>query len=120
MGTRLSLTAVWGELQEREFVFVGPSRCCLGRSHECTLCLPPKDLAVSRRHCLLEIGGADVRVQDLDSLNGTYVNGAEVGPEDAQAGGRRLISGDELRVGHTVFRIGVTAEPEPAAQPQSA
>jgi pSer/pThr/pTyr-binding forkhead associated (FHA) protein len=38
-------------------------------------------------------------VQDLDSTNGTYVNGARV------MGAQRLDAGDVLRVGETDLRV---------------
>ncbi|MGL4551026.1 MAG: FHA domain-containing protein [Gemmataceae bacterium] len=104
MGTRLSLTATGGLWRGREFVLIGPTRCSLGRSIESTFCLPGTDRAASRRHCLLEVGSGGVRVRDLHSLNGTYVNGRPVGD------GCPLASGDELRVGGSVFEIAVTAE----------
>lgn len=33
---------------------------------------------VSRLHCRLSAGAAELQVEDLDSTNGTYVNGARV------------------------------------------
>jgi pSer/pThr/pTyr-binding forkhead associated (FHA) protein len=47
---------------------------------------------VSRVHCRLTAGATELEVVDLESTNGTYVNGARV--ETA-----RLASGDKLRVG---------------------
>ena len=48
---------------------------------------------VSRVHCrLTALPGGELEVKDLDSTNGTYVNGARV--ETA-----RLSSGDRLKVG---------------------
>lgn len=48
---------------------------------------------VSRVHCRLSaLPGGDLEVRDLDSTNGTFVNGARV--ETA-----RLSSGDRLQVG---------------------
>ena len=48
---------------------------------------------VSRVHCrLTALPGGDLEVRDLDSTNGTFVNGQRV--ENA-----RLESGDRLRVG---------------------
>jgi pSer/pThr/pTyr-binding forkhead associated (FHA) protein len=53
---------------------------------------------VSRVHCRLSASAADVEVTDLDSTNGTYVNGLRV--ERAL-----LKDGDQLGVGRVTFEI---------------
>jgi pSer/pThr/pTyr-binding forkhead associated (FHA) protein len=53
---------------------------------------------VSRLHCRLAAGATELEVVDLDSTNGTYVNGRRV--ERAS-----LRSGDMLGVGEVKFRI---------------
>ena len=53
---------------------------------------------VSRVHCRLTASGAAVEVIDLDSTNGTYVNGNRV--ERAS-----LKDGDELGIGRVTFRV---------------
>ena len=50
------------------------------------------DVTVSRRHAEIRRQGSDLTVDDLGSLNGTYVNGERVE-------GRLLTTGDELQVG---------------------
>ncbi len=57
------------------------------------------DAFASARHARIEVRGDGVWVQDLDSTNGTYVNGSRV------AGAQRLGAGDVLRVGETDLRI---------------
>jgi transcriptional regulator with GAF, ATPase, and Fis domain len=54
------------------------------------------DPLVSRRHCLIRQVGADVRLEDLDSRNSTFVNGVPVKE-------RVLVHGDQVRVGNSVF-----------------
>ena len=66
---------------------------------------------VSRVHCRLTAGAAELEVVDLESTNGTFVNGAAV----ARA---MLRTGDKLGVGKVEFVVtkansSVTAEPEP-------
>jgi predicted component of type VI protein secretion system len=76
----------------------------LGREHaDVTL----DDEEVSRRHALVRPVPGGLEVEDLDSLNGTWVNGARI--ERAA----RLAPGDELRVG----RITLAVEAGPAAAP---
>jgi len=53
---------------------------------------------VSRVHCRLTAGAADLEVVDLDSTNGTFVNGARV--ERAI-----LKTGDRLGVGKVEFVV---------------
>ncbi len=57
------------------------------------------DQFASARHARVEVRGDAVWVQDLDSTNGTYVNGARV------VGAQRLEPGDVLRVGETDLRL---------------
>lgn len=59
-----------------------------------------EDTGVSRHHARLRVGddGAPV-VEDLGSVNGTYVNGERIGGE------RRLADGDEVQIGTTAIAI---------------
>ena len=68
----------------------------VGQSPVCTLRLT--DPEVSRRHVSFEAQGATLRVTDLRSTNGTFVNGVRV-YEAALAGG------ETVQVGGTVLRI---------------
>ena len=60
--------------------------------------------SVSRRHCVIERAGDGFRLQDLNSVNGTFVNGVSV--EDQE-----LFHGDQLKVGNIAL-VFVTAEAE--------
>jgi pSer/pThr/pTyr-binding forkhead associated (FHA) protein len=53
---------------------------------------------VSRVHCRLTFNESGLGVEDLDSTNGTWVNGRKV----ARAA---LLAGDKLRVGRVEFEI---------------
>ena len=66
----------------------------VGRGGQNDLVLAGDEFA-SGRHARIEARGDGVWVQDLDSTNGTYVNGSRV------AGAQRLGAGDVLRVGET-------------------
>jgi hypothetical protein len=70
----------------------------VGRGGQNDLVLAGDDFA-SARHARIEARGDGVWVQDLESTNGTYVNGARV------AGAQRLDPGDVLRVGETDLRV---------------
>ena len=79
----------------------------IGRSSECDLVLA-SDI-VSRRHATIAIGSADVRVRDLGSSNGTYINGARV------IGEGLAVLGDIILVGDVALRLHGTMVP--ALQP---
>jgi hypothetical protein len=70
----------------------------VGRGGQNDLVLTGDDFA-SARHARIEVRGDGVWVQDLESTNGTYVNGSRV------AGAQRLDDGDVLRVGETDLRV---------------
>lgn len=55
------------------------------------------DKTVSRKHCLVELGAATATVIDLQSANGTYINGE-------RAAKKKLSNGDKIRVGSSVMK----------------
>jgi eukaryotic-like serine/threonine-protein kinase len=132
VSAQVILTATHGDLQGREYAFDAPAACVVGRCVDCKIRLPGDDWTISRHHCLLDVDPPYVRVQDLGSLNGTYVNGEKVGqrdrtlsPEDAARVTqpvRELHDGDELRVGSTCFHVAVVlttpadSEEQPAVE----
>lgn len=59
------------------------------------------DAGVSRKHAALEHDGERVKVRDLSSTNGTYLNGKRVMPEQP----RILRNGDDLRMGDVAIKI---------------
>jgi diguanylate cyclase (GGDEF)-like protein len=96
-----TLTVVAGPLTGR-WVSVGPERraVVLGRDDTTDLCLD--DTSVSRRHARvwLEEDGGEVLaiVQDIDSTNGTFVNGQRIQRA-------RLCSGDRVHLGDVLLRF---------------
>jgi pSer/pThr/pTyr-binding forkhead associated (FHA) protein len=119
MSATVLLTVTEGKLKGREFAFHERMLCTVGRASDCYLRLPGDEehRTVSRRHCLLDVDPPAIRVRDLESLNGTYVNGVDIGHRGRRLKAkevaamdwpeRSLKPGDELRVGDTVFRIDV-------------
>lgn len=77
-----------------ERVFLDGDRLTIGRE-ESNDVIVPDDPTVSRHHAVLERLAAGWCVSDLNSLNGTFVNGQPLGQ------GRPLYSGDEIEVGET-------------------
>jgi hypothetical protein len=76
-------------------VVVGADPVVIGRLPECAVVL--SDPNVSRRHAQITRQGADVVLADLQSTNGTRVNGVPVRE-------RVLNDGDEITVGTTSIR----------------
>ncbi|HTU18348.1 MAG TPA: FHA domain-containing protein [Gemmataceae bacterium] len=130
MDSTVTLIVTRGPLAGRKFVFDEPTVCLIGRSRDCSIALPleAEHMDVSRHHCLVEIAAPSVRVRDLGSLNGTYVNGRKIGqrraslaPADVEGTHQpvvALIDGDEIRLGeHVAFRVCVfTSEQEESAR----
>jgi hypothetical protein len=116
---RVALTVLQGPLQGRTFEFPERTTCVVGRADDCTLQFPKDEeySGLSRHHCLLDINPPDVRVRDLGSFNGTYVNGDKIGQRDAErplrgadqlpSSERELADGDEIRLGDVRLRVGI-------------
>ncbi|UCC83858.1 MAG: FHA domain-containing protein [Gemmatimonadota bacterium] len=83
-----------GELEGRGFMIAQGDQRTIGRAPECDIRLP--DQGVSRRHCTVENGGNALHVVDLDSANGTEINGRLVYEGS-------LSPGDRLQLGPTVL-----------------
>ena len=66
-------------------------RTTIGRSPDNDIFLD--DVTVSRKHAVVLQSGGEFRIEDLGSLNGTFVNRRRI---DA---GTRLESGDEVQIG---------------------
>ncbi len=108
------LIIIQGEEEGRE-VELRRDELTLGRGPDNELVLP--DIACSRRHAMIERQGEDWVVVDLNSGNGTLVNGERV---------QRAVlrDGDEIDVGSTVLEFQLPGQEEladePAAQAGSA
>jgi hypothetical protein len=87
-----------------------------GRSSDCHVNLKD-DQQISRNHFLLEVNPPDIRIRDLGSRNGTYINGQKYGGrekgETPEEGARRqypqvdLQDGDTVRAGKTHLLVKV-------------
>jgi pSer/pThr/pTyr-binding forkhead associated (FHA) protein len=78
----VTLTLATGPLAGQEYEFRDAAVYVLGRGPECYPRLPDDALHkdISRQHCLLSIRLPQLRLRDLGSTNGTFVNGARLGP----------------------------------------
>jgi FHA domain-containing protein/zinc ribbon protein len=66
-------------------------RTTIGRSPDCNIFLD--DVTVSRKHAVLTQHDGEISIEDLGSLNGTFVNRRRIESET------RLESGDEVQIG---------------------
>jgi len=68
-----------------------------GRDAECALVIDAS--TVSRRHARITVASGTASIEDLDSTNGTYVNGTRI------SGPTRIGPGDELSLGSEVLQV---------------
>src|SRR5258706_15444017 len=69
------------------------------------------DPLISRRHCLITIEAGQFKLCDLESSNGTFVNGVPVKE-------RKLQSGDLIALGNSLFLFLLHEETEVPAGPE--
>ena len=74
----------------------------MGRREDCDFRIPLGD--ISRKHCRLIKEDEALKVEDLGSSNGTYVNGKRV--HDAE-----LAPGDTVQIGPVVFVVQLDGQP---------
>ncbi|MBY8858243.1 protein kinase [Nocardia sp. CA2R105] len=123
MPASVTLSVIKGPSTGAKFTFSEKAHCVVGRADDChpRIAEDGHRPLVSRHHCLFDINPPDVRVRDFGSLNGTHVNGVEVGrrlpgqtPEEGALlvfRERDLVDGDEIRLGGTVIRVDVVVPP---------
>jgi hypothetical protein len=89
------LEGIEGPDRGRRYLLFPSRRVILGRASECDLQL--QDPLASRHHAALEQTEAGWRLTDLDSTNGTRINGQLADQADLQ-------DGDIIQLGESVFR----------------
>ena len=75
----------------------------IGRKIDAHLRIPLNE--ISRSHCELSVRGEEVLCRDLDSSNGTFLNGEQI----TEA---RLEAGDRLMLGPVVFTVQINGKPD--------
>jgi hypothetical protein len=126
----VTLSVVEGSGSGTQYRYDERATAIVGRADDCDPRIDDAgQMLVSRHHCLFDINPPDIRVRDFGSLNGTHVNGEEIGrrepgqtPEEGSRlmfRERDLVDGDRVKLGNTVFAVGITVPP-PATQPGTA
>lgn len=100
----LVLTVIQGPDKGRKYELPDHEPQLIGRSSEA---LPLMDTTVSRRHAELTPDDGAWYIRDLESQNGTYVNGVKIAER------LRLRPGDQVRTGSTLFVFGQTETKDP-------
>lgn len=92
-----------GEVPETRFV-VGAAGLKLGRTAPADIIV--SGAGVSRAHCLVELSGDQLRVSDLNSTNGTYIDNKRIARTED------LSVGSVLRVGNVSFEHEIRSRAE--------
>jgi pSer/pThr/pTyr-binding forkhead associated (FHA) protein len=87
------LELVQGPGAPREFPLLG-EETVIGRSLQATICI--ESLMLSRRHVAVRRSGPELRLVDLESANGVYLNGLRI----HSAG---LFDGDTIQIGDVLL-----------------
>src|SRR6476469_6871620 len=88
------LTIAEGKESGKEFEFDQES-VVIGRTPECDVCV--YDPGISRKHARIFVEGGGFFVEDLNSANGTKVNGAAVKKSKRGTGDMVVLGGVKLR-----------------------
>jgi pSer/pThr/pTyr-binding forkhead associated (FHA) protein len=103
---RIILKVTAGPHEGKSFTFAEHDTFIVGRSQEAHFVLPEKDPYFSRLHFMVEVNPPLCRLMDLQSHNGTLVNGRRV-MEAVD-----LHDGDEISGGKTRFRVTLVSSGE--------
>jgi len=86
---------IWGDRHGgRFFVIYDGERLAIGRDPD-VADMVLMDPAVSRRHCIISKEGSTIRLEDLGSTNGTFIN------DEKLQGGTEISPNDNVRIGAT-------------------
>lgn len=86
---------VIGKKHQGKLIPLTAGRFLIGREHDCHL--RPNSELVSRHHCVFTADSFTVRLRDLGSTNGTFVNNKRIRGEVT------LKAGDQVQVGRLIF-----------------
>jgi pSer/pThr/pTyr-binding forkhead associated (FHA) protein len=82
----------------REAIGIPQGKFVIGREPDCDF--RSESPFVSRHHCVLLTDGHTVRLHDLCSRNGTFINGSRVGSHESI-----LLDGDTLSIGDLILQV---------------
>ena len=106
----VTLTVERGPAQIRRIRLRAPETL-IGRQKGCDIRIPSAE--VSRRHCLLSFSNGQLVVEDLDSVNGTFINKERI------TGRQTVRAGDQLKIGPLTFSVDYHSPPTVQAHPDA-
>jgi VWFA-related protein len=95
---RVQLTVMSGAIRHRTDNIAIAGKTVVGRDKACDVSYP-EDAEMSSKHFELIVAGEHVEIKDLDSTNGTLLNGSRLVSQ------HRLEDGDWIRAGRTEIRV---------------
>jgi len=101
---RAQITVIAGREKGQDFILEGRGSLTVGRSRENEISI--LDEKASRQHCKVQAEEGGFYLSDLNSLNGTHLNGRMIVR-------RRLSHGDRFRAGSTRFEFLLDGQPRP-------
>lgn len=114
MPTRLKLKIIKGNERGSCFDFEEDDNYLIGRNSDCHIPLVDDNFA-SRHNSVLRLKPTHISIRDLNSRNGTYVNGQKYGGRNGDGLTTNfclskppeviLNDGDRIRIGRTVFEV---------------
>lgn len=92
----LELTLLNGDSKGKRFAIEAKEICSIGRGLSCTICM--NDKLFSKHHADVGYEDGKLVIADMDSVNGTFVNGQKIS--------RKILNeGDSITIGMNVFRV---------------
>ena len=85
-----------GENEGVEIKLTPPRELYIGRSEESDIFLGEKK--ISRKHSMIQVSEDGIRITDLESTNGTFVNSKKISEME-------LKNGDKIKVGSSVIEV---------------
>jgi pSer/pThr/pTyr-binding forkhead associated (FHA) protein len=119
----IKLVVVEGNLKGK-FAIGENMTCVIGRANDCTIMIPKEaDAHISRHHCRIDVDFPKVLLRDMNSRNGTYLNGLLLGSgsqDDKNVTKSYLVEeGDIIKIGETGFKVEFLKEKPLSAQSES-
>ncbi len=100
---------IFGKNSSRKIFALPSSVTVIGRQRGCDLRIPL--MSVSKKHCQLNIDNGNLKLRDLGSRNGTYLDGKRIEEAVVQAG-------NSVRIGPLTFVIQIDGKPETITPPK--
>jgi len=105
-GMNVSLIVTKGDDSGKIFRLLGTDEKIIGRSSRSSIIL--QDAGVSRQHCRIGVHDSGLMIEDLNSKNGTWVNGEAIRAKAL------LADGDMIQIGRTTLKVRIETAEESA------